>query len=110
MRGTITIFLAVFLVSAPAGAAQSDALLERLAFRGLVNDFAGVIGSEAASIENVLREFEQKTGTQVAIVTLSSLEGGEIEDFAVRLFETWPRGTVRRREHQGATVPHQRRR
>ncbi len=89
MRGTITIFLAVFLVSAPAGAAQSDALLERLAFRGLVNDFAGVIGSEAASIENVLRELEQKTGTQVAIVTLSSLEGGEIDDFAVRLFETW---------------------
>ncbi len=82
------------LLASPAVAFQSDALLEGLAFRGLVNDFAGVIGPEANSLEVLLRELEQKTGAQVAVVTLASLEGGEISDFSNRLFERWGIGQV----------------
>ncbi len=87
-------FILCLLLALPAGAFQSDALLEGLAFQGLVNDFAGVIGGEASSIETLLRELEQKTGAQIAVVTLSSLEGGEISDFSNRLFERWGIGQV----------------
>lgn len=79
----------VLLCTLQVAAAQSDALLERLTPGGLVNDFAGVMGPEQDAVEGLLRELEQKTGAQVSVVTLSSLEGGEIADFANRLFERW---------------------
>jgi uncharacterized protein len=72
--------------------AQTDALMESLTPRGYVNDFAGVVGPEASGIEALLTELDQKTGAQVAIVTLPSLEGGEITDFSNRLFERWQIG------------------
>lgn len=87
-RIAIPFILCLLLVS-PAAAFQTDALLEGLRFQGLVNDFAGVIGPDANSIETLLRELEQKTGAQVAVVTLTSLESGEISDFSNRLFERW---------------------
>ena len=54
-----------------------------------MNDFAAVMGAQTAALETLLIELEQKTGAQVAIVTLPSLDGGEPADFAVRLFERW---------------------
>ena len=89
MRRIAILIVICLLLACPGWAAQTDALLEGLAFGGLVNDFAGVIGAEANAIEALLRELEEKTGAQVAVVTLSSLEGGEISDFSNRLFERW---------------------
>jgi uncharacterized protein len=89
MRTIAIVSFALLLIPTRSSAAQSDALLEQLAFRGLVNDFAGVMGPEEPPLEALLRELEQKTGAQVAVVTLSSLEGGEISDFSNRLFERW---------------------
>ncbi len=89
MRRIVILSILCLLLAAPAGAFQTDALLEGLAFQALVNDFAGVIGPDANAIETLLRELEQKTGAQVAVVTLSSLDGGEISDFSNRLFERW---------------------
>jgi len=69
---------------------SSDALLGRLQPQGYVNDFAGVLNpSERSTLENVLRDLEQRTGSEVAVVTVQSLEGGEIDDFTNRLFEKW---------------------
>lgn len=57
---------------------------------GFVNDFAGVIDNSAKPhLEALLSSFEQKTGDEIAVVTLPSLEGRTVEDVAVDLYKTW---------------------
>jgi len=54
---------------------------------GYVTDLAGVIGAQkTASLEALCGELEQKTGVQMAIVTVRSLEGQSVEYYAVDLF------------------------
>lgn len=58
--------------------------------KGYVNDFAGVLDvGSGRQIDALCRELEQKTGAQMVLVTLKSLEGNEIQDYANRLFEAW---------------------
>ena len=55
---------------------------------GYVTDLAGVIRAEKqASLETLCAELEQKTGAQLAIVTVRSLDGESVEIFAVDLFK-----------------------
>ena len=56
----------------------------------LVNDFAGVLTrQEAAMLESKLVAFNDSTSTQIAVVTISSLNGYDIMDYAQRLGENW---------------------
>ncbi len=80
--------------------AQEAGLLESLRPTGHVNDFAGVFSADQRSqLESALRELDAKTGAQIAVVTLSSLQGEEIRDFSNRLFERW--GVGRRGDDRG---------
>lgn len=55
---------------------------------GYVSDLAGVIGPEAKTrLEALCAEVEQKTGAQMAVVTVQSLEGEGVENYAVDLFK-----------------------
>ena len=55
---------------------------------GYVTDLAGVVSAEKkASLEALCTEVEQKTGAQMAIVTVQSLEGESVEQYAVDLFK-----------------------
>jgi uncharacterized protein len=57
---------------------------------GWVNDFAGIINTDyKTKLDAVIGSLEKQTGSEIAVVTLSSLEGGNIEDFSVRLFKQW---------------------
>ena len=57
---------------------------------GYVNDFAQLLSSEyRQTLEQELVDFEKETSVEIALVTINSLEGGSIEDYAVRLFEKW---------------------
>jgi uncharacterized protein len=87
MPRAILIVIAFFL-PAPASA-QTDALLNSLEPQGHVSDFAGVMGPQRAGVEALLAELQQKTGAEVAVVTLTTLDDGEPADFANRLFERW---------------------
>ncbi len=70
--------------------ANSDRLINSLNPAGYVSDFANVMNpSDRIATEKLLSELEQKTGAPVAVVTLKSLEGGQIGDFANRLFARW---------------------
>lgn len=56
----------------------------------LVNDFAGLLSAEQqASLENKLVNFNLKTTTQIAIVTVKSLSGYDPGDYAAKLAEKW---------------------
>ena len=55
---------------------------------GYVTDLAEILGADKrASLEALCTEVEQKTGAQMAIVTVRSLEGQSVEDYAVDLFK-----------------------
>jgi len=55
---------------------------------GYVSDLAGVISPEARTrLEALCAEVERKTGAQMAIVTVQSLDGEGVENYAVNLFK-----------------------
>src|SRR3970040_103465 len=59
----------------------------------LVNDFANVLSEqERAQLEHKLRTYHDTTSTQMAVVTVKSLQGYEVVDFAVGLGEKWQVG------------------
>jgi uncharacterized protein len=64
--------------------------INNLNYYGWVNDFAGIIDNVSKEkINLIIDELERKTGAEIAVVTLTSLEDENIEDFANRLFEKW---------------------
>jgi len=57
---------------------------------GRISDFAHVIGdADRARMEQAILDLERRTGAQIGVVTVRSLGGAPIEDFAVRVFEKW---------------------
>ena len=57
---------------------------------GYVSDFAKVIPpDQTQQIDSLLSELEQKTGAQVAVVTIPSLNGADIDSSAADLFKQW---------------------
>jgi uncharacterized protein len=62
--------------------------------KGYVNDFAGVIPQEYENkITAVAEEVEQKTGVQIAVVTVRNMGGLDEKDYAARLFKSWGIGS-----------------
>jgi uncharacterized protein len=69
------------------------AAMEVPALRGRVNDHGGMLSPETESrIETLLKELEEKDSTQVAVLTVPSLEGDSLEDFSMRVAERWKIG------------------
>ena len=57
---------------------------------GYVNDFAGILDNASASdLEALITSIEKNTGAEIAVVTIDTLEGITIEEYAVVLFEKW---------------------
>ncbi len=56
----------------------------------LVNDFAKVLSDQQREqLETELVHFNNTTSTQIAVVTVSSLDGYDVSDYAIRLHEKW---------------------
>ncbi len=56
----------------------------------LVNDLAGLLSSgEVDALEQKLVAYNDSTSTQIAIVTISDLNGYAVADYAQRLAEKW---------------------
>jgi len=61
--------------------------------QGYVNDYAEMMSAGTKSqLESELRAFEQSDSTQVVILTIPSLEGEVIEDFGIKVAESWKVG------------------
>jgi uncharacterized protein len=64
--------------------------LEVPPLRGRVNDLAKILPEDRVrTLENKLAEFERDTSHQVAVLTIPSLQGESIEDFSIRVAESW---------------------
>ncbi len=82
----------LFALGAAALAAPLVAL-EAPFLSGRVVDLAGLLTeSEKQAIEQKLSAFEQKTGAQLAVLTIPGLEGEPLEDYSIRVVETWKLG------------------
>ncbi len=61
--------------------------------RGRVTDGAGILGAATREhISGLLKAHEERTTNQVAVLTVVTLEGESIEEFATRVFDRWRLG------------------
>ncbi len=61
--------------------------------RGYVNDFAGVIGSDrAARIERIAQDVHDKSGGEIAIVTLADIGDRDVGQVALEIGRQWKVG------------------
>ena len=57
---------------------------------GYVNDFAQILDSDSVyDLETLIADIEEETRAEIAVVTIDSLEGITIEEYAAELFEKW---------------------
>ncbi|NLT24276.1 MAG: TPM domain-containing protein [Syntrophorhabdus sp.] len=67
--------------------------LEVPALKGRVNDHAGMMSPGVrAQLERELEDFERSDSTQIVILTIDSLEGESLEEFSMKVAETWKIG------------------
>jgi len=70
--------------------------------QGYVTDQAGIISSTTEQrLERALRSFEESDSTQIAVLTIPSLEGETVEDFALKVAESWGIG---QQEHDNGVL------
>lgn len=102
MRRFIVIASFIFTVFSTAWP-ETDALLNRLAPAGQLNDFANLFkADQKENCQRLLTEIKNRTSAELAIVTLPTLEGAEINDFANRLFQKW--GIGARKQDNGVLI------
>jgi uncharacterized protein len=84
----IILFALLFLLPA-AVRAQGEVP----ALQGRVNDYANLISPDQKQrMEAQLAQFEQQTGNQVAVLTVETLNGEDIEGYANRVSRAWALG------------------
>ena len=92
MRTWTYLFVTFLLIATTDGLAQS---LPKPA--GRVNDFANIISPDVESeLDAQLTTLENTTSHEVAVVTVQSLDGMTVEDYAERLFRAWGIGQEKR--------------
>jgi uncharacterized protein len=61
---------------------------------GYVNDFAHILDpNTVAQIDSLCQQIDQKAHAQIAVVTIDTLDGADIESYAVDLFKSWGVGS-----------------
>lgn len=89
MRWT-SLLLPAILAFATAVAAQAA---EVPYLTGRVVDNAEILSPDTRKrLAESLRQHEQKTGNQVAVLTVPTINGESVEEYAVRVFEQWKLG------------------
>jgi len=59
-----------------------------------VNDFAHVLDqTTVAQVDNICLQLDQKAKAQIAVVTINTLDGADIEGYAVALYKQWGIGS-----------------
>jgi uncharacterized protein len=59
-----------------------------------VNDFAGVLDpNTVAQLNSVCQQLDRQAHAQIAVVTVKSLDGSDIESYAVALYKQWGIGS-----------------
>src|SRR6202142_1688294 len=90
-RAKLWLGVACTLMLALAAPAEPVAQLKPT---GYVNDFAHVLDQNTiAQMDKICRQIEEKAHAQITVVTVHSLDGSDIESYAVDLFHQWGVGS-----------------
>ena len=94
MRTLIRFFgILALLFASVAGAADEVAVP---ALKARVTDLTGTLSpDQLASIEGELRAFEQKKGSQIAVLMLPSTQPEPLEQYSMRVAESWKIGRAK---------------
>lgn len=85
----VWLMLALLLVSGTAAFAEPN-IPPKPTTNIYVQDYAGVLSAETESrIQSISSQLAQRTKAQVVVVTVKSLEGAALEDYALRLLRQW---------------------
>lgn len=83
----------VLICSIIVALAVSSSALDVPQFQGYVNDYANMISATAKEqIEETLKALEQSDSTQIFVLTVPSLEGEVLEEYAIKVFDVWKAG------------------
>lgn len=84
---SLTLSLAMILSTRQVAALEIPSLTSR------VNDYAAMLSpATKQQLESVLAALEKSDSTQLAVLTISSLEGQNLEDFSLKVVEKWKLG------------------
>lgn len=73
--------------------ASSALALEVPPLRGHVNDYAAMLTpARAAALEQQLSDFERSDSTQIVVLTVPTLGGEVLEEFSIKVAESWKIG------------------
>lgn len=87
-RGVIALIVCAAALFIPNTAAPEP--VSSLHYSNYVNDFAHALSMQTVSdLDDVCLQLDQKAHAQVAVVTINSLDGSDIESYAVDLFHRW---------------------
>jgi uncharacterized protein len=94
MRALVRLFGILALVFAPAAGAADEVPVPPLIAR--ITDLTGTLDAgQLASLEAELRAFEQKKGSQIAVLMLPSTQPETIEQYSIRVAERWKIGRAK---------------
>jgi uncharacterized protein len=91
----------VALVLCWAFAAVAEVAVPRLSGR-VVDQTATLSSSDVASLDQTLKDFEARKGSQVAVLIVPTTDGEAIEQFSIRVAEVWKIG--RKKVDDGAIL------
>ena len=84
--------LLTFLVLSFAVAVHAEPIKD-LKPTGYVNDFAHVLDqSTTAQMEDICHQIDEKAHAQIAVVTINTLDGSDIESYSIDLAQKWGMG------------------
>jgi uncharacterized protein len=90
MKNILLLLILIFLAKLVFAGIEPDAVP---VLTGHVNDYAGILSAETRStLEKQLQQHEDSTSNQIVVLSVSSLNGEEIEDVANQIFNTWQLG------------------
>ncbi len=100
-RISLRILLIVIAVCFPA--ADRSFCAKYPSANGRVNDYAGVLSSgDVSRLNGMINELDRKTGAEIGILVVKSLDGASVEEYANGVFNEW--GIGKKGEDNGALL------
>jgi uncharacterized protein len=91
MKPLRTLLAVLCLIVAPLISRAEEVVIPQP--QGFVSDFAGVIDQPTRSkLTNLISELQQKTGAEIAVVTVETTQPLTPFEYALKIFETWKPG------------------
>jgi uncharacterized protein len=99
-RTKLWLRLTVVLVLAVAASAEP---IKQLKATDYVNDFAHVLDQNTiAQMDSLCQQIDEKAHAQIAVVTIHTLDGSDVESYAVDLYKQW--GIGAKSTNRGALI------